>query len=48
MMWFGEIGAKERRRTRVRERRRLTRSRAVEAPTDPPKPKTNNWEIGTV
>ena len=48
MMWFGEIGAKERRRTRVRERRRLTRSRRVEAPTDPPKPKTKNWEIGTV
>ena len=48
MMWFGEIGAKERRRTRARERRRLTRSRAVEAPTDPPKPKTNNWEIRTV
>ena len=48
MMWFGEIGAKERRRTRVRERRRLTRSRAVEAPTDPPKPNTNNWEIGMV
>ena len=42
MIWFGEIGAKRRRRTRVRERRRLTRSRAVEAATDPPKPKTNN------
>ena len=41
-MWFGENGAKERRRTRVRERRRLTKSRAVEAPTAPPKPKTNN------
>ena len=48
MIWFGEIGAKRRRRTIIRERRRLTRSRAVEAPTDPPKPKTNNWEIGMV
>ena len=48
MIWFGDIKAKERRKTRVRERRRLTKSRRVEVPTDPPKPKTNNWEKGIV
>ena len=40
MLWVGERGARVTRRTRREERRRLTRRREVEAPTEPPSPNT--------
>ena len=43
MLWVGEKGTRVRRRTRREERRRFTRRREVEAPTDPPRPNTKTY-----
>ena len=47
MLWVGEKGARVRRMRRREERRRLTRRRGVDAPTDPPRPNTNICQVSS-